>query len=292
MNDIAIPFMGDNDISNETGTNSIASWVRPDDRIPLLLAISLYGQTRQTLGSYSLVIDRGRVASWVDFETNSIVIGLKGTSDASLAEDIIDDIIIMSDPDYCSLSLVQQADSVIEETLEVVGDHTDELVTGRVESNNEPSLIFAGHSLGGTAAMCLTMKYPDSIGISFNGGAAPTNPILQGPGPGRFTHYHIVGDLISSHMSDSAATVVRVKIPGKDFGSQAPHSSGNLLEEGNLFNADMEDSEYVRWGVIPNLIHSIVSKLVFIGEEYRTRLKVLQIVDTSPIPNSTRFYKK
>lgn len=289
MEEIPIPFMGDNDISSTTEPGQIASWVDPNDRIPLLLAISLYGQARQVMGNYKLVINQGRVASWVDFETNSVIIGLKGTSDQTLEQDIIDDIIIMSAPSYCALSIVGQADSVIEETMTVIADNSDELVSGRAQSNNEPTLIFAGHSLGGTAAMCLTMKYPNSVGVSFNGGAAPTNPILEGPGAQRFTHYHIVGDLISSHMGESAARVIRIKIPGKDFGSQAPHSSGNLLVEGSLYNADMEDVEYVKWGRLPTFIYSVVSKLLFIGEKFRTRLKVLRTVESSPIPNSTRF---
>jgi len=134
-------------------------------------------------------------------------VGLKGTSDTSLSADVVDDIVIMSAPKYCDLSIVGEAIKVVEATMTIISDHTDELVTGRVESNAEPTLVFAGHSLGGTAAMCLTMKYPNSVGVSFNGGAAPTNPILDGPGPERFTHYHIVGDLISSHMSEKAARV-------------------------------------------------------------------------------------
>jgi hypothetical protein len=48
--DIPIPFLGDNDISNDTGPNNIASWVRPEDRGPLLLALSLYGQPREVMG--------------------------------------------------------------------------------------------------------------------------------------------------------------------------------------------------------------------------------------------------
>jgi len=239
IDEIPIPFMGDNDISNDTGPRQIASWVNPNDRIPLLLAISLYGQARPVMGNYKLVVNAGRVASWVDFETNSVIIGLKGTSDKTLEQDILDDIIIMAAPTYCALSIVGEADQVIEETMAVIANNSDELVSGRAQSNNEPSLIFAGHSLGGTAAMCLTIKYPNSLGVSFNGGAAPTNPILEGPGPQRFTHYHIVGDLISSHMGENAARVVRIKIPGKDFGSQEPHSSGNLLVEGSFYNADM-----------------------------------------------------
>jgi len=41
--------------------------------------------------------------------------------------------------------------------------------------------------------------------------------------------------------------------------------------------------------MLPNFIYSVVSKLLFIGEKFRTRLKVLKTVDSSPIPNSTRF---
>ena len=205
--EIVIPFLGDTDVSNDTTSEGIASWVQPQDKIPLLLALSMYGQPRQILNNYNLVIKTPRVASWVDFETNNIIVGLKGTSDTSLSADVVDDIVIMSAPKYCDLSIVGEAIKVVEATMTIISDHTDELVTGRVESNAEPTLVFAGHSLGGTAAMCLTMKYPNSVGVSFNGGAAPTNPILDGPGPERFTHYHIVGDLISSHMSEKAARV-------------------------------------------------------------------------------------
>lgn len=43
-------------------------------------------------------------------------------------------------------------------------------------------------------------------------GAAPTNPVTIGPGKERATVYHIVGDIISSHMSDKAAVVYRIKL--------------------------------------------------------------------------------
>lgn len=71
------------------------------------------------------------------------------------------------------------------------------------------SIIFAGYSLGGTAAFCLAKAIPNSRCVCFNPGnldlliigAAPTNPIITGPGTARATVYHIVGDIISSHMS-------------------------------------------------------------------------------------------
>ena len=289
-NEIPIPFMGDTDISNDTKGTSIASWVDPVDQVPLLLALSLYGTPRLWLDNYQILVDKGRVVSWINYENNSIIIGLKGTSDQSLVKDVADDLIIMTDSSYCDLSLVREGEAVITETLKRLQETPQDLVEGRSVSDATPTLTFAGHSLGGTAAMCLTDLYPNSTGVSFNGGAAPTNPILKGPGPDRFTHYHIVGDLVSSHMSEAAAKVVRVKIPGKDFGSQAPHSSGNLLLEGSVYSADMEDKEYTRWGLLPNFVYSIVSKLVFIGSKYRTQLKVLQTVEKSPIPNSTRSF--
>lgn len=90
-------------------------------------------------------------------------------------------------------------------------------------------------------------------------------------------------------MSNSAARVIRIKIPGKDFGSQAPHASGNLLMEGVPYTPTQEDREYERWGSLPNFIYKIVSKLLFIGERFRTKLKVLRIVESSPIPDSERF---
>ena len=167
---IKIPFLGDNDISNDT--ISVASWVAPDDRIPLLLAISTYGEPRQNLDGYSLVLDRPRTDSWVNYETNTIIIGLKGTSDGTLLNDIGDDIIIMSNPSYCELTLVREGSQMVIDTLRKMKERSEDLVTGRLEVTNEdPQVIFAGHSLGGTAAMCLTMQFPNSRGISFNGGA-------------------------------------------------------------------------------------------------------------------------
>lgn len=90
----------------------------------------------------------------VDYETNAVIIGLKGTSEKSLAQDVVDDVIIMSAPNYCDLSLVEEGDRVLQETLFRMQDNTDELVTGRATSTDPPTITFVGHSLGGTAAMC------------------------------------------------------------------------------------------------------------------------------------------
>ena len=46
-------------------------------------------------------------------------------------------------------------------------------------------------------------------------------PIIDGTQ--RFTCYHVVGDLISSHMANSAARVVRVKCGDLTFGGLKTH---------------------------------------------------------------------
>ncbi len=92
-----------------------------------------------------------------------MVIGCRGTSVGSKGkelttnlkggvEDLGDDSIIAgASSNYCDLSLVALASQLAEEYKDYF-------------------IVFAGHSLGGTAAMCLTQKYPNSRGISFNGG--------------------------------------------------------------------------------------------------------------------------
>lgn len=82
---------------------------------------------------------------------------------------------------------------------------------------------------GGTAAQCLAGMYPNSRSIALNGGAAPTNPVLTGPGPSRARCYHIMGDLVSTHMGPLAAQVIRVAKKNRKFGVLYPHSSSRFL---------------------------------------------------------------
>lgn len=288
--DTRIPFLGDNDISNNTSPQQLASWIEERDKIPLLLAISLYDTPRNHLGPFHIIGSTRRVGVWLDSDTNTVVIGLKGTSSKSLEKDIDDDFIILSNPSYCDLTLVQEATSAVESVAKQI-DSTSTLfdLMFPVRRNVEPiKFIFAGHSLGGTATMCMTMKTPGSRGISFNGGAAPTNPITKGPGAGRFTHYHIVGDLISSHMTDQAAKVIRIKIPGKEFGSQKPHSSGNITVQGIPYTAQQEDVDYQKWGNWANIQYNVI-KHVLAVTKFHTKLQTERVVENSPIPGSNRY---
>lgn len=288
---IEIPYMGDNDVSISTQPSQLASWVLPLDRVPLLLALSIYETPRDRLEGFALIKSSSRACTWVDRELKAIIVGCKGTSKGTIKGDLVDDAKIMSDSDYCNLSIVDVAQKLLKETFEILDKEADDsLVLNRLLDYDQPwRIIFVGHSLGGTAAFCLTQTNPNSRGISFNGGASPTNPILLGPGPKSMTHYHIVGDLISTHMGDSAAQVFRIKIPGLEFGSIDPHKSGTILKQGQSVSPDIEDKEYYNWGHKHSLFYSVVSHFLPITS-FLFKLQTMKIVDDSPIPNSNRFY--
>lgn len=111
------------------------------------------------------------------------------------------------------------------------------------------SFVFAGHSLGGTAAFCMTSKISNSRCVAFNPGAAPTNPVLSGPGPTRATVYHIFGDIISTHMSSQAATVIRIKKSSVAFGSLTAHSTEQLKGgSGWVYSTPIEENKaFMKW---------------------------------------------
>jgi len=180
--------------------------------------------------------------------------------------------------DYCDLSLVSQAKSLAEDFL------AQEDVTG---------LIFAGHSLGGTAAFCLAGIFPEGVrSISLNGGAAASNPVISGPGPDRATFYHVFGDLVSTHMSPNAAKVTRIKKPDSTFSVIYPHSSKRALASDGSWkyvSATEEDEAWAKWGEVfnaitgPTIINKVLKFAAFLkGRDFPTKV---------PIPGSKRWGK-
>ena len=294
--------MGDNDVSIKTQTSQLAPWVEPNDKAPLLLAISLYDKARADLDGFVLFRNDVRCAAWIG-PNNVVIIGCRGTSVGGRfgSRDLADDKIIALNADYCDLTLVTLVGKLVKDVTDKINNRQTSIIGGikdfvlgrkkKEETNITPYFVFVGHSLGGTAATCMAMKFPNSRSISFNGGAAPTNPIVVGPGPDRATHYHIVGDLISTHMNNSAAKVIRIKIPNIEFGSIANHSSGNIINKPFIiYSPTREDIEYVAWGQ-KDKVYSVVSKVLALTP-YNTFLKVLNIVKTEPIPNSDRWIAK
>lgn len=267
------------EVTSDTRPEELAGWVRPEDRIPILLALSLYKKVRKELGGFQLLENKTRVAAWKNAE-GVLIIGCRGTSpfqkDGNL--DLVDDANIAGS-DFCNLSIVNSGSQIVDKY-----------------ATEATSIIFVGHSLGGTSAMCLTSKYqslPTPVrGIGFNSGAAPSNPILSGPGPQRFRHYHIFGDLISSHMSPQAAEIVRVKTKNTNFGGTYPHSSARILDkEFSFVTADEEDKAFEEWGMNYRPGLEIVVPGAAIAK-FVTYLLRSKYAEKSPIPGSTRFQNK
>lgn len=297
MEDIRVTHFGE-EVNLNTQTNQLAPWIEPNDKAPLLLALSLYNIPRKELDGFVLFRSDVRVAAWIG-PNNVVIIGCRGTSVGSRfgSRDMLDNRVIALEPNYCDLSLVELATKLVKDVTDKINGvkstfgKIQDFVLGRKkqdQTNIEPYFVFVGHSLGGTSAMCLCMKYPNSRGISYNGGAPPTNPVYVGPGKGRATHYHIVGDLISTHMTEAAAKVIRVKMPNMEFGGLATHSSGNVLSKPFIiFSPTQEDIEYVAWGK-KDKVYSVVSKVIALTPS-NTFKKVAQIVENEPIPNSQRW---
>lgn len=195
------------------------------DRVPLLLAENVY-RNKEDIGDYKLVQSGARFGIWES--ELEVIVALRGTdfNTFSVIRDIIDDKNIAI-AEGCELTLIREVEPLL--------------------PNNKP-IVFTGHSLGGRAAICLAEKYPNSRAVSFNGGAPPTNPVKRGPGPSRAIHYHIEGDLISSHMTPQAAEVVRVRIEGPQWGTVFPHELARFHQEGQVITPNEEQASYVRWG--------------------------------------------
>ncbi len=89
--DVCIPFMGGEGVPPGTRPEQLAQWVKQEDRIPLLLAISLYGTPISLLDDYSLQDYGTRFGVWTSSEGGPVIIGLKGTSTKSGSQDLNDD---------------------------------------------------------------------------------------------------------------------------------------------------------------------------------------------------------
>jgi hypothetical protein len=161
--------------------------------------------------------------------------------------------------------------------------------------------IATGHSLGGYGAMKFAQKYHIPC-VVFNAAASAMSPVTSGPGLGSVA-YHIVGDLVSSHIGENALTVVRIDI---GFGFSATlfcHSLQRFLEErpGKLISSGEENYVFAEFrnglnlGV--SLIHNLTGGLStalreitllsasFINKNFQN-LRVLP-----GIPNATMFVK-
>ena len=119
-----IPFMGDDDVSPDTNPSQLSPWIDDYDKVPILLALSLYSSPVSEIYPFKLIpgSNRIRAAAWEDKENGVVVIGCRGTSVGSRfgskliccfnKRDLMDDMLIAKGP-YCDLTLVKLGSQLV-----------------------------------------------------------------------------------------------------------------------------------------------------------------------------------
>ena len=245
--------------------HEVASWVKVEHRTPFLLVESMYSTPLQEKYGYKLVSASARVGVWRN-PVGGYFVAFRGTTffKQQSGQDLWDDFHIALDVQASSsISLVTEGRQVIDGLLK----------------NGATDIMVGGHSLGGFAAMSIGTIYKLKT-CSFNGAAPATNPVMVGPGTLLATHYHVCGDLISTHMSCQAADIVRVD-KGYPFSPVGPHATTRFYEKDptlRLTDATAEDVALSVWSAfIPATAPAFFMKAV---------------VATSPIPCSNRSKNK
>jgi len=248
-----------------------APWVDDQDRIPLELCVSLYTDIITEKEGWVLQPE-GTTSVRVWFKGDEAIVGIMGTSAKTGLSNILDDAALAGIvDDSCDLSVVNQATALIE----TLGDRR---------------VTVAGHSLGGAAAFCIGHKFNVRV-VAFNGGAPPTGGGLKGAGYDRFRFYHVVGDIISTHVDDSTAHVSRIHLKGDvDWNNvKYYHSTSRFFEDTSYetWTAQQEQDSLVyhiynqsTTGFLITLVTGLVSK-----EFNKDRIR--EIICLNPIPGTT-----
>jgi hypothetical protein len=247
-----------------------APWIDEEDKIPLELCVSLYTEALVQKDGW-LLQSEGTASVRVWFNGDKAIVGIMGTSAKTGLSNILDDAALAGIvDDSCDLSVVNQASSIIE-TLE-----------GK-------TVTVAGHSLGGAAAFCIAQKY-NVRAVAFNGGAPPTGGGLKGTGYSKCRFYHVVGDIISTHVDDTTAHVSRIHLKGEvDWNDVKYYHSTERFFEDNSYDtwtAQQEQDSLVYHlynqsptGFLITLVTGLISK-----EFNKDRIR--EIICKNPIPGS------
>lgn len=192
------------------GVPPMASFIRTQDLVPAYIATIMYNQTLpENVYGYELIYQSTHIAVYT-MEYTAIV-GIRGTSigGKDAIQDLLDDIEIAFG-EGCDLQIRIEAKYILEDMV-----------------SQGYRVVLCGHSLGGRAAICLS-DLPGVINtVALNAGAPATNPDTKsGGGPG--THYHIVGDFISTHVYNMETVRVQMQFP-VDWLDLWNHSTNRFL---------------------------------------------------------------
>lgn len=240
----------------------VAQWIMLEHQTPFLLCVSLYSWPLRSLADHFMLSEHKseRVVVWKN-GNGAYFIGFKGTSTAL---DVADDALISGFVRFKGdVSLVAEGQRVLDELVGRFGVPPQKIMLG-------------GHSLGGYAAMVLAARFRCRA-VSFNGAAPASAPLTIGPGPGLGVHYHIAGDLVSTHVAPQTATVIRIN-KLFTFGFYAPHILERFYAKDAMYGTmtgDEEDSALVAWAYTA-LLPAGVAQFV------------LNLVLSSPIPGTAR----
>jgi pimeloyl-ACP methyl ester carboxylesterase len=292
---------------------NVADWVDPIHRQPFLLCSSIYSTPLTSLNGWFLIpeLTSTRIAVWKRFiqgtphtptATAEYFIGCRGTTpfgkDFDL--DIVDDLLIGGIQAPWSgeqeLSLVTEARGVMNRLVPAFDSEQEQL--------DPDTIMFGGHSLGGYSAIKLAIEYKVR-GCSFNGGGAVLKTTDFGPGDNLISHYHIVGDFISTHVSTLTCRVLRVNKGYTGFSAGWPHALQRFLKSDptiGFMTADEEDTLYLFWafflfdgipydkkgGVGTEVVLEALFPKTALALFESTKLLVQSMIVQNPIPGASR----
>jgi hypothetical protein len=251
--------------------NFPADWVDEEDYVLLKLCASLYEYPIKELDGFVL-LERGTdsVRAWV--RDDEAIVGIMGTSPKTGLSNILDDAALAGiTGGRCSLAVVNQAKAMI-------------------DSLGDKKIKVGGHSLGGAAAFCVAHQYPDlERVVAFNGGAPPTGGAVKGTGM-KCRFYHIVGDIISTHVDDSTAHVTRIHLDGQTDWSDTAfyHSTKRFFEERayTKWTAQQEQDDMVHYVYNLSPTTQFLTLLTGLISKELNRDRIREIICKNPIPTT------
>lgn len=174
---------------------NIATFVMPQDKYLVWLATLMYKPLPIEIPGATLntSLTTNRIGVWTNATTAYVAFRGTAVFASEGIQDLLDDLNIANGAN-CDISLVSEGSQII----------TDLHNTGYND------IQLAGHSLGGRGALCCGGLPGVTKVVVINAAAPFLNLELIGPGEEKATHYHIFGDLISSHLIGARHIRVRV----------------------------------------------------------------------------------
>jgi hypothetical protein len=259
-----------------------ADFIDQQDRVPMQLCFSTYSAIITELEGYQVsLIGSNFARCWVKCP-GSVIIGIRGTAigEPGGFSNLLDDTVIagLIGKDKCALAIVKDVEKFVQEFID----------------RNFCEIIVCGHSLGGEASFCLAQKYPQiTRSISFNGAAPASGGVFQGAGKEKSTAYHIVGDVVSTHISDDRCTVKRIKLVERyptNWGDPFYyHSTDRFYYEARKYvfwTAQQEQEDMQDYVYHSTINGEVLSLLLGLVTKYLHRDRLREFICSHPIPGS------